>query len=385
MYEFYGYRKERVASLRYVQRNGGVLLTTYGLARTNADEFSNYQGREFVWDYVTLDEGHKIKNPTKTAKALFGIPARARMAITGTPVQNNLKELWSLFDFVAKGTLLGPYHAFKRNFQNPITRAREKDARAWEKSLGTKAAEELRQLYAPYFLRRTKYEVFPKRNSDVAPNNFSLPSKIDWVTWIQLSEWQIKIYNDFLNLPAIKRLLLRTANSCLVQLIVLKKICDHPRLLSHNVCESLLDHNNTLSETEINEILEKDEMIRITNVEDDILIKESGKLSFLLDLMEDLRENGHRILVFSLSTKMLDIIQKILENRSWNLARLDGRVKDMHKRDGIVRRFQKDETINACLLTSQVGGVGLTLTAADRVIIYDPRLVICLFIYIIHQ
>lgn len=118
--------------------------------------------------------------------------------------------------------------------------------------------------------------------------------------------------------------------------------------------------------------LEDNNGMSIENVTDEELINESGKLSFLLELLENLRSEKHRTLIFSQSLKMLDIINRILINRGWNLSRLDGRITKMKDRDAIVKNFQNDESISVCLLTTQVGGVGLTLTAADRVIIYDP-------------
>lgn len=111
--------------------------------------------------------------------------------------------------------------------------------------------------------------------------------------------------------------------------------------------------------------------LMMENFSDEQFIKESGKLMFLVELLDDLKKNGHKMLVFSRSLKILDIINRILLNKNWKVARLDGRIK-MKDRDTIVRAFQTDKSYSICLLTSQVGGVGLTLTAADRVIIYDP-------------
>ena len=111
--------------------------------------------------------------------------------------------------------------------------------------------------------------------------------------------------------------------------------------------------------------------LMMENFSDEQFIKESGKLMFLVELLDDLKKNGHKMLVFSRSLKILDIINRILINKNWKVARLDGRIK-MKDRDTVVRTFQTDKSYSICLLTSQVGGVGLTLTAADRVIIYDP-------------
>uniref|UniRef100_A0A8C6KVJ6 Excision repair cross-complementation group 6-like n=1 Tax=Nothobranchius furzeri TaxID=105023 RepID=A0A8C6KVJ6_NOTFU len=100
--EFHGSSKaERTRSLERVQRRGGVIITTYTMLMNNWQQLASYQGKEFCWDYMVLDEAHKIKNSTtKTAKSAYAIPSRNRILLTGTPVQNNLREMWTLFDFL---------------------------------------------------------------------------------------------------------------------------------------------------------------------------------------------------------------------------------------------------------------------------------------------
>ncbi|KAL4223042.1 DNA excision repair protein ERCC-6-like [Mactra antiquata] len=247
-------KREKERSLHRVQKRGGILLTTYGLVVTSWEQLGHQHGSEFVWDYVILDEGHKIKNPTKTSKGVHAIPARNRIILTGTPVQNNLKELWSLFDFVHQGTLLGNQKTFKMAYENPITRAREKDATVGEKKLGIEMAESLKKTIAPFFLRRTKAEVnekekHDKSEPDYTENHAVMPTmtrKNDLIVWTFLRETQIKIYQDFLSLDSVKELLM-TTKSPLVALTVLKKICDHPRLLSSRACSQLgIKHDDGL-------------------------------------------------------------------------------------------------------------------------------------------
>lgn len=129
----------------------------------NWQQLSSFRGQEFVWDYVILDEAHKIKtSSTKSAICARAIPASNRLLLTGTPIQNNLQELWSLFDFACQGSLLGTLKTFKMEYENPITRAREKDATPGEKALGFKISENLMAIIKPYFLRRTKEDVQKK-------------------------------------------------------------------------------------------------------------------------------------------------------------------------------------------------------------------------------
>ncbi|XP_052074016.1 DNA excision repair protein ERCC-6-like [Mytilus californianus] len=372
-------KKEKERALGKVQRRGGVLLTSYGLVVTSSEVIGKQDGREFVWDYVALDEGHKIKNPTKTTKGVHAIPAKNRIILTGTPIQNNLKELWALFDFVHQGSLLGTARTFKMEYENPITRARERDATVGERKLGQEMATSLKKIIAPYFLRRTKAEVTETKdgvkvdNSDEGVGKMpSLTRKNDLILWVFLTQTQQKIYHDFLSLDTVKELLM-TKKSPLVALTVLKKITDHPRLLSTRAVAQLGLEDHGLDEDQ----LESEEAYlsavnQIKNVDDQILINESGKLIVLVELLDKLKEEGHRTLVFSQSRKLLDIIYKVISNRGHMVLRLDGTVTHLSERDQRMQKFQTDERYSVFLLTTQVGGVGLTLTAADRVVIYDP-------------
>lgn len=375
-------KRERERQLIKTQRHGGVLLTSYGMIVTNCEILSNRDEKEFVWDYVILDEGHKIKNPTKTTKAVHAIPARNRIVLTGTPIQNNLKELWALYDFVQQGTLLGSLQTFKTQYEIPITRSREKDATSGERKLGERIAASLRSLINPYFLRRTKEQVLSERKnenqySDSLSDNlnkvFCLSRKNDFIIWLYLSPKQLKIYKDFLELDRVKNILM-TKRSPLVELTVLKKICDHPRLLSKKACIQLgLDGDVSLHDIDDdNDDDDQCSTVSIENVSDEVLIEESGKLTILLSLLQNLKESDHRTLIFSQSRKMLDIIQRILINKHWKVLRIDGTITKVEERHRRIQCFQNDSTISVFLLTTQVGGVGLTLTGADRVIIYDP-------------
>uniref|UniRef100_A0A3P9HEU3 DNA excision repair protein ERCC-6-like n=1 Tax=Oryzias latipes TaxID=8090 RepID=A0A3P9HEU3_ORYLA len=296
--EFHGASKaERTRSLEKVQRRSGVVITTYNMLLNNWQQLSSYQGKEFCWDYVILDEAHKIKNTSsKTAKSAYAIPSKNRVLLTGTPVQNNLREMWALFDFACQGTLLGTGKTFKTEYENPITRAREKDATPGEKALGSRMSDNLMAIIKPYFLRRTKAEV--QRNElcekeklhssaenqedrpDPAAAMPQLKRKNDLIVWTYLSAVQEEIYRQFIDLDCIKELLL-TTRSPLAELTVLKKLC-------------------------------------------------------------------------------------------FKVLRLDGTITQITERERLISLFQKDRSYSVFLLTTQVGGVGITLTAANRVVIYDP-------------
>ncbi|XP_058053055.1 DNA excision repair protein ERCC-6-like [Ahaetulla prasina] len=385
---FHGTNKtERNRSLERIQRRKGILLTTYQMLLNSWPQLSSFRGEEFVWDYIILDEAHKIKTPSaKTTKSLYAIPSKNRILLTGTPVQNNLKELWALFDFACQGSLLGTSKTFRMEYENPITRARAKDATPGEKALGLKISENLMSIIKPYFLRRTKDELQKKKKvelpnhlsenqrKDVVPTMPSLPRKNEFIVWAFLSPIQEEIYRNFISLDHIKELLLST-RSPLAELTVLKKLCDHPRLLSNRACSQLGLEASNYSEQEVgeNEPSELPDMKRsIGHVSDEMLIQESGKLSFLVALLERLRDEGHRTLVFSLSRKMLDIIERVLTHRGFKLMRIDGTVTHLVEREKRIGMFQNNGDYSVFLLTTQVGGVGLTLTAASRVVIFDP-------------
>ncbi|XP_072917529.1 DNA excision repair protein ERCC-6-like isoform X2 [Hemitrygon akajei] len=367
---FHGSKAERTRNLEKVQRKGGVVITTYQLVIYNLEQLSHLDGQPFTWDYMVLDEAHKIKSQlSKTTKHVNAILAKNRVLLTGTPLQNNLQEMWTLFDFACQGSLLGPLKTFKTMYENPITRAREKDASPAEKELGLRISETLMSLIEPYFLRRTKEGIrdLEERHLEAETggwrpaakgNMLSLSRKNDLIVWVHLSPIQEEIYRKFVSSELIQELL-QTKLSPLVQLNNLKKLCDHPRLLSRRVWGELgLDGGDGDS-------------YDVRRVSRELLVQESGKLVFLLGLLERLREEGHRTLVFSQSRKMLDIVQRVLTARGFQLARIDGTMA-LPERQKVVESFQRYSHCSVFLLTTQVGGVGLTLTAANRVVIIDP-------------
>ncbi|KAM9373907.1 DNA excision repair protein ERCC-6-like [Phaethornis superciliosus] len=385
--EFHGSSKtERTRNLERVQRKNGIVITSYQMLINNWKQLASRHEQEFVWDYVILDEAHKIKCPSnKTTKCVYAIPARHRLLLTGTPVQNNLREMWSLFDFACQGSLLGTAKTFKMEYENPITRAREKDATLGEKALGLKMSENLMTIIKPYFLRRTKEDIKtnqadkpdaplpedPSENS--APVMPSLTRKNDFVVWVYLAPAQEEIYRNFLSLDHVKEVLM-TTRSPLAELTVLKKLCDHPRLLSARACIQLgLEEEEECSgQDDRSEVGTLSGANRIDHLSAETLIQESGKMLFLVGLLERLREEGHRTLVFSQSRKMLDILEQVLSHRQFRIMRIDGTVTHLSEREKRINAFQSSRDYSVFLLTTQVGGVGITLTAASRVVIFDP-------------
>ena len=364
--------KQRLLQLAACQRGGGVLFTTYGLLNNHVDEhLSQFRGSKFTWDVCVLDEAHTIKNPNKTSAAANRIPAKFRLAVSGTPLQNRLSELWAIYNWIFQGTLLGGYQNFKVTYELPITNARGKNASAASKERGTRLAESLRKVYMPYFLRRTKDEVL----SVAGKISKKLPPKTDLIVWITLSDNQVAVYKDILKSKETKNAF-REKQRALVMLQNLKKLCDSLLLLPASTVERLnrrKHKSNQENDANVLEELFTDDqvMVDVQSLDSKFILENTCKLKFLINLLALHREEGHRTLVFSRSVRMLDIIQHVLTLEGHKMARIDGSVKT-RDRDVIIESFRQKTNIGVFLLTTGVGGVGLTLTEADRVVIYDP-------------
>ncbi|BBN00514.1 DNA excision repair protein ERCC-6-like [Marchantia polymorpha subsp. ruderalis] len=373
--------RARDSALHGLLQRGGVLLTTYDMVRCNwrvlrgetleGDEYGGNGDEPLLWDYLILDEGHLIKNPsTERAKSLREISSSHRVILSGTPIQNHLKEMWALFDFCCPN-LLGDKAEFKAKYESRIVAANDKSSSDRSKRLGAAAAQELRQRIAPFFLRRLKSEVFPEEGSDDAPK---LSHKNDLIVWLQLTNRQEKLYRAFLESEAVLNAL--DGSKALTALSVMKKICDHPSLLTQRAADDIAEGMEGMMGNTDPADAEAMTAALAGLVENDVGFRQiqgavSCKIAFLILLLEKLVEEGHRTLIFSQTRKMLNIIQEEIENRKWRYRRIDGTMKSCD-REQCVQDFQTDPYIPLFLLTSQVGGLGLTLTSADRVVIVDP-------------
>ncbi|KAA3456121.1 protein CHROMATIN REMODELING 24 [Gossypium australe] len=360
----------------HILQNQGILLTTYDIVRNNSKALkgeSYYSDDDededdIIWDYMILDEGHLIKNPsTQRAKSLLDIPSAHRIVISGTPIQNNLKELWALFNFCCP-ELLGDNKWFKERYEHAILRGNDKNASEREKRVGSTVAKELRERIQPYFLRRLKKEVFGEDDTSTA----KLSKKNEIIVWLKLTACQRRLYEAFLNSEIV---LSAFDGSPLAALTILKKICDHPLLLTKRAAEDVLEGMDSMLNPEDASVAEKLAMhvadVAETNDFQDNHDNLSCKISFLLSLLDTLIPEGHHILIFSQTRKMLNHIQESLVLNDYKFLRIDGTTK-ASDRVKIVNDFQEGNGAPIFLLTSQVGGLGLTLTKADRVIVVDP-------------
>lgn len=291
-----------------------VLLTSYELLRRDIEEYDNHR-----FSYIVADEAQYIKNHnTQNAKALKRLQGDHRFALTGTPIENSLAELWSIFDFIMPGYLFG-YSKFKKQFEAPIVKNRD-----------TKIAERLQKFVAPFIMRRLKKDVLKE-----------LPEKIETVIYSEMLPEQKKVYNAYLakaKMDFTKELQAngfgKSQMKMLALLTRLRQICCHPGLF-------LEDYPG-----------------------------QSGKLNLCMELIEDSTKGGHRILLFSQFTTMLGKIAQELGERDINYSMLTGSTPTK-ERMALVDEFNAGE-VPIFLISLKAGGTGLNLTAADIVIHYDP-------------
>ncbi len=294
-----------------------LILTTYALLRRDLDEML-----KFEFNSIILDEAQNIKNPnTITARSVRKLNARFKLCLSGTPIENSLLELWSLFEFLMPG-FLGTQHSFQKGFVKPIKDGDEDSLKY------------LKTRVTPFILRRTKSEVAK-----------DLPPKVENTYYCALADEQLELYASLAK--KLKTQVMQTVDekgiaksqiSILDALLKLRQICCHPNLLKMNI-------------PGVNTFLP------------------SGKFEAFKDLLNGIVEDGHKVLVFSQFVEMLKIIRTWLETTEMPYAYLDGTSKDRFEQ---VDRFNNSPDIPVFLISLKAGGTGLNLTSADYVIHYDP-------------
>lgn len=306
-----GDRKERESELD----DADVIVTSYALLRRDEELLSQRKLR-----YAILDEAQNIKNPlSATARAAKRLKSERRLALSGTPIENRLSEIWSIFDFVSPG-LLGPLDKFEERYARPIDNGDEK------------AAKRLRATIHPFILRRTKSEVAK-----------DLPEKIEMDQICELMGEQGNLYSAVLKevrqqvLGEVEKQGLAKAQiQILAGLTRLRQAACDPRLLG---------------------------LPREFGDDD------SGKLVALREIVQTSIAGGHRVLVFSQFVSMLKLIRQALDQDKVSYEYLDGSTKD---RQACVENFQAENGPSVFLISLKAGGSGLNLTAADTVIHFDP-------------
>ncbi|KAM0681198.1 DNA excision repair protein ERCC-6 [Glugoides intestinalis] len=303
------------------------------------------------FDCVFLDEGHKIKNKDSLIfQHVKKVETTNRFVITGTPIQNNLGELWTIFDFV-NPSLLGTYPTFQEEFENKIKSNKSEG----ERQLSYQYSVMLRATIEPFLLRRMKNSL----------KNI-LPGKIDKVIFVTLSEKQTFLYINALEAKKFKLLAMNKFQSkgkLFSAISYLKKICNHPLLLEN---KSFDEFKPSSTEQQLNIEAYK------TATESEML-EDSSKLKIVFELLDNWKSQGNRVLIFFQTIQMLEIariaISKYRPDFKYSL--MSGATPHS-KRSELIDAFNEDPAYFLFLLTTRVGGLGLNLTGANRVIIYDP-------------
>ena len=307
-------RKEKINKIK----NHDLAITSYATMQKDAEV---YEKENIKFNYCILDEAQNIKNhATKNARIVKKIDADYRLALTGTPLENSVSEIWSVFDFLMPG-FLGSNKAFVKKFQNPIM-----------KKSDISALKNLRKKTSVFMLRRTKDKVLKE-----------LPPKVEQVSHCQLDKSQNILYqeilanvkSDILNTVAEKGFA-KSQIHILAGLTKLRQVCNHPVLL-------LKDKDYTKYE--------------------------SAKLNLFLELVREITKAKRKVLVFSQFTKMLDILASELKKEYITYSYLSGKTKN---RQTLVKDFNESDEKQVFLISLKAGGTGLNLTSADNVIIFDP-------------
>ncbi|KAF9877381.1 DNA repair protein rhp26 [Colletotrichum karsti] len=327
-----GGSKNRAAARRVVNRvvkHGHVLVTTYAGLQSYNEELLSHS-----WGYAILDEGHKIRNPNADITvACKHLNTANRLILSGTPIQNNLTELWSLFDFIFP-MRLGTLVSFRTQFELPIKQGGYANATNLQVMTAEKCAATLKDTISQYLLQRLKI--------DVASD---LPEKTEQVLFCKLTQTQLTAYERFLRSDAVGQIVTKK-RPALYGIDILRKICNHPDLLD--------------------ERLKKDEKYNWGDPQ------KSGKMQMVNELLPMWKSFGHKTLLFSQTKLMLNILEKFIGKMDGvSYLRMDGDTP-IEQRQALIDRFNHDPSVDVFLLTTRTGGLGINLTGATRIIIYDP-------------
>ncbi|GIZ49013.1 hypothetical protein CKM354_001205400 [Cercospora kikuchii] len=324
-----------------------VLIVSYETLRLYVDELRNAP-----IGLMLCDEGHRLKNSeSQTYEALNGLNVKKRVILSGTPIQNDLSEYFSLLNFANPG-YLGTQQEFRKQFEIPILRGRDADGTDADRQKGDERLKELLTLVNKFIIRRTN-DILSKY----------LPVKYEHVVFCNLAPFQLDLYNYFIKSPEIQSLLRGKGSQPLKAIGLLKKLCNHP---------DLLDLPNDLPGSEHyfpEDFVPKD----LRGRDREVKPYYSGKMQVLDRMLARIRSDSNdKIVLISNYTQTLDVFEKLCRNRAYGCLRLDGTM-NVNKRQKLVDKFNDpngDEFV--FLLSSKAGGCGLNLIGANRLILFDP-------------
>ena len=338
-------RQWSIASGRAVVRP--VLIVSYETLRLNVGELSNTP-----IGLLLCDEGHRLKNgESQTFEALNGLNVSRRVILSGTPIQNDLSEYFSLLNF-ANPSLLGTRAEFRKQYELPILRGRDAAGTDEDQRKGNERLAELLALVNKFIIRRTN-DILSKY----------LPVKYEHVVFCNLAPFQLDLYNHFIQSPEIKSLLRGKGSQPLKAIGMLKKLCNHPDLLN------LPDDLPGCEEYFPDDYVPKDARGR----DRDVKSWYSGKMQVLDRMLARIRQDTNdKIVLISNYTQTLDIFDKLCRSRAYGVLRLDGTM-NVNKRQKLVDKFNDpDGEEFVFLLSSKAGGCGLNLIGANRLVLFDP-------------
>ena len=307
---------ERKRQIEQIQ-DYDLVITSYDLLKRDIElyEQKNYQFR-----YIIADEAQYLKNSnTQNAKSIKKIKADTRYALTGTPIENSLSELWSIFDFIMPGYLFS-YRSFKNTYETPIVKEEDKEA-----------MEKLKMLIEPFILRRNKKEVLtelPEKTITVLNNEMGEEQKNIYLNYLARAKQELE---EEIEVNGYER----SHIQILAALTRLRQICCHPSLFIEDYQEG------------------------------------SSKLEQCMEIIQEASNSGHKILLFSGYTSMFEIMEKELKDKEIKYFKLTGSTK-VEERIKLVEEFNQNSEIKVFLISLKAGGTGLNLTGADMVIHYDP-------------
>ncbi|MGG3561177.1 DEAD/DEAH box helicase [Neobacillus rhizosphaerae] len=318
VYLHYGSNRLKEEDFSEKAKDADVVLTSYGLSHLDSEEFES-----LIWSSIAIDEAQNIKNAqTKQSKAVRRLRGRHHIALTGTPMENRLSELWSIFDFTNHG-YLGSLGQFQKKFVIPIEKDEKKEK-----------VQQLQSLIRPFLLRRTK------KDEEVALN---LPDKLEQKEYCPLTPEQASLYEQLIHdtFAEIEKLSGFERKGLILQMLSrLKQLCNHPALYlkEKSATRELLDRSN--------------------------------KMEKLVELIDAVLEQGESCLIFTQYIEMGEMIRATLKKKfGIEVPFLNGSVPKT-QRDDMIERFQ-DGKFPVFLLSLKAGGTGLNLTAANHVIHYD--------------
>ncbi|KAJ3695883.1 hypothetical protein LUZ60_001260 [Juncus effusus] len=337
-----------------------VLIVSYETFRMHSTKFE----KSGSCDLLICDEAHRLKNDqTLTNKALASLPCKRRILLSGTPMQNDLEEFFSMVNFTNPG-IIGDAAYFRKYYEAPIISGREPIATQEEKKLGNERSVELSAKVNQFILRRTN-----------ALLSNHLPPKIIEVVCCKLTPLQLTLYKHFIQSKNVRRLINEDAkhSTILAYITNLKKLCNHPKL----IYDTMKSSSSTNSGFDNCLQFFPPELFSSRNGSwtggDGIWVELSGKMHVLARLLSHLRQKtDDRIVLVSNYTQTLDLFAQLCRERRYPFLRLDG-TTSISKRQKLVNRFNdpsKDEFV--FLLSSKAGGCGLNLIGGNRLVLFDP-------------